>query len=298
MPSPWPHLSELAQTVVDLDDQSRINFIREPHWLPYPKSQQFLALFEDLLARPQVPRSPCYVLLGATNNGKSALLTRFLDQHPFEEDGLGRGAHLPVFYVSAPPVADEKRFYDAMLEAVEVKHHTSNIAQAQSYVIQVLRTLGTRILLIDEIQHLVAAGALRSRQMMNVLKYMSNDLEISIIGAGIQTAFHALQSDPQMANRFKPLVLTKWELNQEFLQLLVSFERLLPLRKPSGLTNKDMATKLFRMVDGKIGELATVLADAAVVAIRNGEERITLQGLNHLGWVAPNERKRVVEGML
>lgn len=298
MSNPWPHLGELAQTVVDQDDPTRFQFIREPHWLPYPRAQQFLGLFEDLLARPQVPRSPCYLLLGDTNNGKSALLTRFLEQHPFQEDALGRGAHLPVFYVSAPPVADEKRFYDAMLDAVEINRHTSNVAQAQSYVIQVLRALRTRILVIDEVQHLVAAGALRSRQMMNCLKFISNDLEINIVAAGIQSAFHALQSDPQMANRFKPLVLTKWALNQDFLQLVASFERLLPLRKPSELTSKAVASRLHGMIDGKIGELSALLADAAEVAIRSGEECITPRILSGLGWVAPNDRRRVVEGML
>jgi hypothetical protein len=164
--------------------------------------------------------------------------------------------------------------------------------------IKVLRTLGVRILLIDEIQHLVAAGALRSRQMMNVLKYMSNDLQISIVGAGIQTAFHSLQSDPQMANRFKPLVLPKWELNQEFLQLLASFERLLPLKRASSLTDKAMALKLFGQIDGKIGELATLLADAAVQAIRSGQERITPEVLQQVGWVAPNERRLLVEGVI
>jgi len=111
---------------------------------------------------------------------------------------------------------------------------------------------------------------IRNRQMMNVLKYMSNDLQISIIGAGVQSALSALQSDDQMANRFKPVVLPRWELNEEFLQRLASFELLLPLRKPSTLTDQEMAVKRHGMVGGKIGELATLLADAAVDAIRSG----------------------------
>ena len=143
----------------------------------------------------------------------------------------------------------------------------------------------------------MTAGAIRCRQMMNVLKYMSNDLQISIIGAGVQSAFNALQSDDQMANRFKPVVLPRWDLNEDFLKLLASFELLLPLRKPSNLTDKDLAVKLHGMVGGKIGELATLLADAAVDAIQSGQECITLKNLRQLGWVSPEARKHAAEGL-
>ena len=296
MAAAWSHLGEQAQTVVEQDDQERICFIREPHWVSYPKAQRVLGLLQDLLERPRVPRAPCYLLLGATNNGKTALFQRFCERHPFEDDGRGNGC-LPVFCISAPPIADEKRFYDAVLETMDVRRASSTVANAQANVIRIFRALGVRILLIDEIQHLVAAGAIRSRQMMNVLKYMSNDLQISIIGAGVQSAFNALQSDDQMANRFKPVVLPRWDLNEEFLQLLASFELLLPLRKPSNLTDKEIAVKLHGMIGGKIGELATLLADAAVEAIHSGQERITSKALRQLGWVSPEARKHSAEGL-
>ena len=296
MAAPWPHLGELAQAVIEKDDRTRIYFAREPHWVSYPRAREVLALFQELLERPRVPRSPCFLLLGATNNGKTALFQRFCDHHPFQDDGRGNGS-LPVFYLSAPPIADEKRFYDAILEAMDVRRPGSTVAGAQANVIRVFRALGVQILFVDEIQHLVAAGAIRSRQMMSVLKYMSNDLQISIVGAGVQTAFHAIQSDDQMANRFKPVVLPRWELNEEFLKLLASFELLLPLRKPSHLTDKDLAVRLHGLVDGKIGELATLLADAAVEAIRTGQERITLNSIRQLGWVSPEARKHAAEGL-
>ena len=292
----WSHLGEQALEVIEQDGPARIYFVREPHWVSYPRAQQVLGLLQDLLERPRVPRAPCFLLLGATNNGKTALMQRFCDRHPFQDDGRGNG-HLPVFYLSAPPVADEKRFYDAVLEAMDVRRTCTTVATAQANVIRIFRALGVKVLLIDEIQHLVAAGAIRSRQMMNVLKYMSNDLQINIMGAGVQTAFHALQSDDQMANRFKPVILPKWELNEEFLQLLASFELLLPLRKASNLTDKALAVKLHGMVGGKIGELATLLADAAVEAIATGEERITLPSIRRLGWVSPDERKHAAEGL-
>ena len=133
--------------------------------------------------------------------------------------------------------------------------------------------------------------------MMNVLKYMSNDLQISVMGAGVQTAFHALESDDQMANGFIPAVLPRWELSEEFLKLLASFEPLLPLRKPSRLTDKDLAVRLHALVGGKIGELATLLADAAVEAIRSGEKRITPKAISRLGWESREDRRHAAEGL-
>jgi hypothetical protein len=54
-----------------------------------------------------------------------------------------------VFCISTPPIADEKRFYDAVLETMDVRRASSTVANAQANVIRIFRALGVRILLTE-----------------------------------------------------------------------------------------------------------------------------------------------------
>lgn len=56
------------------------------------------------------------------------------------------------------------------------------------------------------------------------MKYMGNELQIPIVGVGIKDAYRAIQTDSQLANRFEPAVLPRWEMDKNFLRLLMSFE--------------------------------------------------------------------------
>jgi AAA+ superfamily predicted ATPase len=129
--------------------------------------------------------------------------------------------------------------------------------------------------------------------MLNVIKHLANELQIAVVAAGVRAAFHALQSDLQLSNRFEPAILPRWEQGEEYLRLLASFERALPLRCPSHLTEERMALKLLGMIDGKIGELARLLAKAAVRAIQTGAGRIDRKTLEAVRWVTPEARKQL-----
>ena len=84
------------------------------------------------------------------------------------------------------------------------------------------------MLIIDELHHLLASRLEPQRIVLNTLKFLGNDLQIPLVGVGAADALRAIQTDPQLANRFRPLALPKWTLNDEYRKLLASFERLLP----------------------------------------------------------------------
>jgi hypothetical protein len=86
------------------------------------------------------------------------------------------------------------------------------------------------------------------------LSYLGNDLQIPLVGLGTKEAMRAVQADPQLANRFEPVALPPWQLNQDFQMLLASFERVLPLRHPSRLADEQMARKLLALSEGSLGE--------------------------------------------
>jgi TniB protein len=292
MMSRTDYLNESAKAALALSDQERIDFIRRPRWIGYTKAKEVIAQLENLLTYPKTHRMPNLLLVGETNNGKTMIVNRFYQLHPVIDDPDREQCQWPVLVVQAPPVPSEVRFYTAILEKLSAPYCSSDsVYKKQFQVMKILRRVRVQIMIIDEIHQILAGKIGAQRQFLNTIKYLGNELQIPIVGVGTYEAFNALQTDPQLANRFEPTVLPRWEQGQEYLRLLSSFDRMLPLRQPASLTEKDLAFKLLVMSEGTIGELSALLARAAVSAIEKRTETITPKLLDRVGWIRPSERK-------
>ncbi|MGI4738441.1 MAG: TniB family NTP-binding protein [Janthinobacterium lividum] len=288
-----PHLHPNTAKLLERTDVERQAAILAYKWIPYTRAQQVLGRMDDLLRYPAAHRMPNLLVVGDTNNGKTAILRRYAQAHASftrEEDGR---LVWPVVYVQAPPEPDEKRFYDVILDQVGVPYRVNDRAdKKQLQVIHVLRHLQVKLLIIDEIQHVLAGSLAKQRLFLNVIKYLANELMIPLVCAGIRTAFNAIQYDEQLANRFEPVALPKWVPGEECSRLLVSFEQLLPLQKASNLADDALSHRLLAMSEGTIGELAKLLRAAAIKAIDSGTERITLPLLSKTTYISPCDRMK------
>jgi len=220
------------------------------------------------------------------------LVRQFCEKHPADDNLRGDAAIIPVLYIQAPPIPDEGRFYNAILDKLFAPYRPSeNINTKQFQSMTILKRVGTRLLIIDEIHQILAGSLNKQRAFLNVLKYFGNELMIPIVGVGTNDAFRAIQTDPQLANRFEPFQLPCWELGEEFLRLLVSFERLIPLAQSSNLYERGLAAQIYSMSEGYIGEVSKLLTCAAVEAVKSGHEKIDLQLIKSLDWCPPSGRR-------
>jgi hypothetical protein len=297
------HLTKSARETLTWSIEERLKFARMERWIGYPLAKKILEMMEDLLSRPKSHRMPNLLLVGETNNGKTMIVNRFVGRHPADDNKGGNSIIVPIVCVQAPPVPDESRFYDEILRKLNAPFRENDRASNKQFLVtNLLRKILTQILIIDEFHDILAGGLVHQRNFRNAVKHLGNELRIPIIGVGTEEAFNAVQSDPQLANRFRPVQLPKWAIGDRndrasdpYLQLLSSFERMLPLKKPSRLTQAAIASKLLGMSCGLIGEIAEVLKEATVSAIKSGEECITPELLSSLTWVAPNERKWILK---
>lgn len=288
------HLNEAAHAALELTDDERIARIQSARWIGYTRARQVLDKLDDLLKFPKKHRMPNMLLVGETNNGKTMIVNRFQALNKTFDNPDGSGITLPVFLVQAPPVPDEVRFYNEMLTKLFAPFKFSEKVDKKHFqVVRILTKTNTRMLVIDEIHNIIAGSTQRKHNFLNTLKNLGNELQIPIVTVGTKDAFHAISSDAQLANRFEPVTLPRWKMDEDFVRLLVSFERMLPLKEPSNLADVGTAAKLLSMSEGVIGELSTVLSRAAVFAIKTKRERITLKELESIGWVQPSERKKL-----
>ena len=292
------HLSPKAREALSLSNEERIRYIQEDRWVGYTRANEIITKLEDLLVHPKVGRMPNMLIIGKTNNGKSHLVKHFHALHPASDNPVGEGIIVPVLYIEAPDKPDISSLYSTILNMLCVPHKVHEKEDVKrDQVISVLKKINLGVIVIDELHNLIAGSLLKQRAYLNALRYLGNQIQRSIIGVGTVEALRAVQIDDQLSNRFMPEVLPTWQLDMEFLRLLASLERIVPLRDPSNLTEKTMAMKLHAWSEGTIGELSKLLNMAAIWAIRNTKtgvpERIDDKAINACGFIAPSRRKEV-----
>lgn len=291
----FSHLRPEARLWLDLPDEERIYQMKRDQWIGYPQAKLVLDRLEELLAHPRISRMPNLLLIGRTNNGKTQILKRFRELHP-ASDNIGENAiSVPVLYVQAPSVPDEKRLYADILNVLFAKFSVSDHPhKLLDNLKDKFERVGVRMLIIDELNSLVSGSMAKQRQFLTVLKHLSNELQIPLVGAGTEDAVRAIQTDPQLSNRFIPMMLPRWGIDVDFRRLLLSCEQILPLRHRSSLSEKTIAHDIWSRAEGTIGETVTLLKTAAKYAIHKGHERIDTDMLDKCGYEAPSERKKRV----
>lgn len=292
-------LSENALRLLELPDVERSRYSLHDRFVRYPAADYIIAELSVVLDHPKVHRMPNRLLVGETNNGKTALIRHFMAMYPSINDPVQEAAVIPIVYVQAPPVPEEHRFYAALLDAIEVKHYRSYRTGDLFYQVRnLLPRVGLKMLVIDEIHHILAGSTRSQHAFRNTLKYLGNELLVPVIGVGTSEALRALQIDSQLENRFQPLEIPRWKCSNDWRRFLATFELELPLHKPSDLAEPLMSQRLQLMSEGTVGELSGLLKRAMAEAIRGGEERICDAVLDRLRWVPPSARRKHAEAVI
>ncbi len=165
----------------------------------------------------------------------------------------------------------------------------------ETLTLRIMRGTGVRMLVIDELHNILAGSAPRQREFLGLLRFLGNELGIPIVGVGTKEAYLAIRSDDQLENRFEPFVLPLWQGNQDLASLLASFLAVLPLRRRSDEVVSSLLRYILDKTEGTIGEIATLLMRAAVLAIETGEECIHRDLLLAVDYDSPTERRRAFE---
>jgi len=222
------------------------------------------------------------------------IVEKFRRTHPARADADQE--HIPVLVVQMPSEPSVIRFYVALLAAMGAPlRPRPRLPEMEQLALALLRKVGVRMLVIDELHNVLAGNSVNRREFLNLLRFLGNELRIPLVGVGTRDAYLAIRSDDQLENRFEPMMLPVWEANHDCCSLLASFAASLPLRRPSSIATLDMARYLLTRSEGTIGELAHLLMAAAIVAVESGEEAINHRTLSMADYTGPSERRRQFE---
>jgi hypothetical protein len=292
----YSHLQPASRAFAEESNEARIRRIRTDRWITYGRAEAALAAMEDLLSFPKRTRMPNLLLVGPANNGKTMIIKKFWRTYPVLEasssaDGVAR---IPVLKVQMPPGPDELRFFGAILKEIGFPQGRSErLAKCQDTALRMMGETDVRLLIIDDVHNILSGSRVQQRRLLNLLRWLGNELQIPLVAVGTADALHAIHSDDQLANRFEPLGLPAWQNGDEYRHLLSTFEAVLPLRRPSQLVKTALAERILSAAAGILGEVVSILTRAAVRAVATGAEAISATILEETGFISPSQRRRV-----
>lgn len=279
MSSQYPHIHEDFLHFMDLSKEERIKVLDSNFLIKYPKANEIIQAMSHIMNKPQKYRMQNLLIVGEPNMGKTTIAKKFFEMHSDKiiEDETGETLIKQIIYVNIQGPS-EKEFYTSILDQFWAPYKTSNSTlKLKQQAIHLLRKCQVKTIIFDEIHNILTGTALKQRTIMDQIKNLSNDLMIPMIALGTKSASMVLYSDMQHVSRFDVLKLEKWELDSNFRGLLQSFEKRLPLKKPSNLASKEKAIILYDISQGNLGHLHRLLVDCAEYAILNDIEEITLE---------------------
>ena len=271
----YDHLFPAYREQAGLSDDERIDWLRRDRWLSLPQSEAALGRLEDLLTYPPRGRMPCLLLFGSTGMGKSEILNRFAELHSTRYDKNAGLTIMPVVMVQMPPQPTEEEFYTELMLAMNYSEfdHIS-LRSLRSLARRTLGEFGTNVLVLDEIDKMLAGSPRQQRIFLNTIRFLTNDLRIPIVCAGTEDARIAILTDPNLADRFAAFELSPWRNDHALRQLMASFAGLLPLRRPSLLDEAEVRQRVIALSEGVTGRIFRLMEAVAIAAIRSGREMI------------------------
>lgn len=294
------HLHPDYQVVAMQDTSDRLLYLSKERWIGYTRAQHILTRLEKLFVEePQKIRPQNLLIVGPSNNGKTMIAQKFCRQHQQHNSADSNHEIIPVLMVQMPAEATIGRLYNAILMALGTPvgfYGRHDVREAR--IIQLMQDVRVQMLMIDEIHNLLGASAKRQREVLNLLRYLGNQLRIPIVCLGIRDAYLAIRTDDQLENRFHPVVLPVWEIGEEFARLLVSFEAILPLREQSYLAEPTLMKLILQRSEGTIGEISRLLTQAAVLTLQKGSERIDKNVIEQADYQSPSVRRHLIERSL
>lgn len=287
---PFEHLAPAVREVATQSAQERVLHLYRERWVSYEVADVALKQMLRFLELPPNPRPACALLVGPTNNGKSSLLHRLVKSKPWTHSPTGVVA--PIVFVEMPSSPTIERFYRGLISTLGAPSPSTWVRTGalETLCLDLLRQVGIKLLVIDEFHNILAGSRSAQLEFLNLLRFLTNRLQLSMVLSGTEHAAHAIRTDPQLENRFKPIVLRRWAPSDESNHLIQGLVSSFPLHRPSLLGDAAVAY-ILRRTEGTIGEVLDLLRSTAEIAIRTGEECINRRTFELNSYLGPMARR-------
>ena len=284
------HLLESVRAWLTQPTNERIRHLRAPRWIGTEPARTAISLMDKMITRPVSLRTKGLMLIGPYANGKSMIAERIAIQD--ERRAATDGADRRVVLVQTREGSGLASFYAGILAALGAPQIRSRDTAAKAEQLdQLLKRLKPRVMIFDEFHNCLRGRARDTEAIFAVLRRFGRDYDLSPVLVGEVAIYDHINLTAEMASRFQLAPVPRWRCDEAYLSLLDSLEAALPLANPSRLSDEPMARLIFGLSEGLIGEIVSIVTDAAVRAIETGAERITAGAITDLEHIPLSKRR-------
>jgi hypothetical protein len=114
----------------------------------------------------------------------------------------------------------------------------------------------------------------RAAAPLRHLRYLSNELEASLVCYGVSEAVDAIRGDVQLARRLDEHHLPNWRDDAEFSDMIQTLIAAMPLERKSNLKVRSLK-QILALTGGVTSRIFALVKDLSIDAIISGDECVT-----------------------
>lgn len=279
------HLAPAIQPRALEANVERIARIRSDWVVRHASVKRVLNHARWLIESPKCVRTEGLLVTGAVGAGKSTI-GELIKRH-YRQPG---SPSVPIVSISMSGARHMRTVYGRVIDSlnglVKASHHTPD---REMTVLRLLRAVGARALIIDEVQDVVAESIADQKHALKAIKYITSEVQIPVIALGTEPAEKAFATDEHMAGRIDRYVLPAWTEGDELTALLYGVSRIIPLRRPSVMHSEAFIAELLGLTAGSMKQMMKIIRIAAVNAILSGAECIEVADLREAVFIPDME---------
>lgn len=228
------------------------------------------------------------LLLGIPRLGKSLVSDLLLEDFPAQS--VQGEQSIPIIRVVTPTSPTKKSMAEAIIDTLDSRRYGRFSAdQATARAMFLLERAQVRILLFDEIQHVVERNTSKSwYEIADWLKVLSDKLNLSLLLIGLPKAREIFSENDQLRTRVRPAhIIYPYNWNQpddiaEFCRCLLSVSQLLSKQgyELPNMTDLDLVRRCYAATDGRYGMVIKLFEEARHLAKKAKSKIITRNTLH------------------
>lgn len=125
--------------------------------------------------------------------GKTMLVEKFKRDHPPVIDHNTGTETIPVLAITLTSRPTERRIYGQLLMAMGASiHERLTLMELEIRTVLMLKSYNVRVLVFDEVHNLLAGTPREQCVILQLLRYLSNEIKASLVCLGVSEARDAL----------------------------------------------------------------------------------------------------------